>query len=71
MLGVLRESHKVRVQFRKTGGYLGLISMLLGLEGAFSKMDGARGKRFFFAFEPLRFSFLYVVQGFPFDCHPS
>ncbi|WKY08112.1 hypothetical protein Q1695_007533 [Nippostrongylus brasiliensis] len=43
VLGVLRESHKVRVQFRKTGGYLGLISMLLGLEGAFSRMDESQG----------------------------
>ncbi|KAK6060487.1 hypothetical protein COOONC_01852 [Cooperia oncophora] len=43
VLGVLRESHKVRVQFRKTGGYLGLISMLLGLEGAFSKMECVKG----------------------------
>ncbi|EPB75242.1 hypothetical protein ANCCEY_05641 [Ancylostoma ceylanicum] len=43
VLGVLRESHKVRVQFRKTGGYLGLITMLLGLEGAFSRIDGTGG----------------------------
>uniref|UniRef100_A0A1I7XJU1 Protein HGH1 homolog n=1 Tax=Heterorhabditis bacteriophora TaxID=37862 RepID=A0A1I7XJU1_HETBA len=39
VLGVLRESHKVRLQFRKTGGYLCLISMLLGLENAFSGLD--------------------------------
>ncbi|KAK5969779.1 hypothetical protein GCK32_006168 [Trichostrongylus colubriformis] len=43
VLSVLRESHKVRVQFRKTGGYLGLISMLLGLEGALSKIENAKG----------------------------
>ncbi|KAJ1374996.1 hypothetical protein KIN20_038217 [Parelaphostrongylus tenuis] len=43
VLGVLRESHKVRVQFRKTGGYLSLISMLLGLEGAFSEVDATTG----------------------------
>ncbi|PIO58038.1 hypothetical protein TELCIR_20537, partial [Teladorsagia circumcincta] len=43
VLGVLRESHKVRVQFRKTGGYLGLISMLLGLEGALTRTEGAKG----------------------------
>ncbi|VDM63087.1 unnamed protein product [Angiostrongylus costaricensis] len=43
VLVVLRESHKVRVQFRKTGGYLSLISMLLGLEGAFSEVDGTAG----------------------------
>lgn len=43
VLGVLRESHKVRVQFRKAGGYLSLISMLLGLEGAFSEVDAAAG----------------------------
>ncbi|ETN78724.1 hypothetical protein NECAME_10189 [Necator americanus] len=43
VLGVLRESHKVRVQFRKTGGYLGLLTMLLGLEGAFSMISGTGG----------------------------
>ncbi|KJH49519.1 Beige/BEACH domain protein [Dictyocaulus viviparus] len=43
VLSVLRESHKVRVQFRKTGGYLSLISMLLGLEDVFTKVDGAAG----------------------------
>ncbi|CAJ0587641.1 unnamed protein product, partial [Mesorhabditis spiculigera] len=36
VLGVLRESHKVRVLFRRVGGYLALISMLLGLEGIFT-----------------------------------
>lgn len=36
LLGVLRESHRVRVQFRRVGGYLGLLSMLLSLEHSFA-----------------------------------
>uniref|UniRef100_A0A914ZRD5 WD repeat and FYVE domain-containing protein 3 n=1 Tax=Parascaris univalens TaxID=6257 RepID=A0A914ZRD5_PARUN len=33
LLCVLRESHKVRVMFRRVGGYLCLVSLLLSLEG--------------------------------------
>ncbi|PAV81676.1 hypothetical protein WR25_17284 isoform D [Diploscapter pachys] len=39
VLGVLRESHKVRVQFRKCGGYLSLVSVLLALEKRFTSID--------------------------------
>ncbi|CAJ0936217.1 unnamed protein product, partial [Mesorhabditis belari] len=42
VLGVLRESHKVRVLFRRVGGYLALISMLLGLEGVFGSEESAK-----------------------------
>ena len=43
VLGVLRESHKVRVHFRKTGGYLSFISMLLNLEGVFGNLENIQG----------------------------
>ena len=49
VLGVLRESHKVRVHFRKTGGYLSFISMLLALEGAFANLENIQGKLLLFA----------------------
>ncbi|CAI4227406.1 unnamed protein product [Auanema sp. JU1783] len=39
VLGVLRESHKVRVYFRKSGGYLSFISLFLALEDVFSNSE--------------------------------
>jgi hypothetical protein len=36
LLTVLRESHRVRVIFRKVGGYLCLMSLMLSLEAALS-----------------------------------
>ncbi|CAB3409518.1 unnamed protein product [Caenorhabditis bovis] len=36
LLGVVRESHKVRIQFRKAGGFLSLSALLLGLEKKFA-----------------------------------
>ncbi|CAD6191346.1 unnamed protein product [Caenorhabditis auriculariae] len=39
LLGVVRESHKIRMQFRKTGGYLALMGLLLGLEKKFAQVE--------------------------------
>lgn len=36
LLCALRESHKVRLMFRRSGGYLCLMSLLVGLEGKLS-----------------------------------
>uniref|UniRef100_A0A1I7TDI9 WD repeat and FYVE domain-containing protein 3 n=1 Tax=Caenorhabditis tropicalis TaxID=1561998 RepID=A0A1I7TDI9_9PELO len=38
LLGVVRESHKVRIQFRKAGGFLALSALLLCLEKRFSNV---------------------------------
>ncbi|ULT96044.1 hypothetical protein L3Y34_004591 [Caenorhabditis briggsae] len=39
LLGVVRESHKVRIQFRKSGGFLALSALLLGLEKRFADVQ--------------------------------
>ncbi|KHN76238.1 WD repeat and FYVE domain-containing protein 3 [Toxocara canis] len=39
LLCVLRESHKVRVMFRRVGGYLCLMSQLLSIEGKLQQTD--------------------------------
>ncbi|CCF23439.1 WD repeat and FYVE domain-containing protein 3 [Caenorhabditis elegans] len=41
LLGVVRESHKVRIQFRKSGGFLALSALLLGLEKRFTDLHPA------------------------------
>ncbi|CAI5448055.1 unnamed protein product [Caenorhabditis angaria] len=43
LLGVVRESHKVRIQFRKSGGFLALCALILGLEKKFEDVgDGEK-----------------------------
>lgn len=42
LLGVVRESHKVRIQFRKAGGFVALSALLLGLERRFSDVQPTR-----------------------------
>ncbi|CAI2350201.1 unnamed protein product [Caenorhabditis sp. 36 PRJEB53466] len=44
LLGVVRESHKVRIQFRKSGGFVALSALLLGLEKRFQDVAAADGK---------------------------
>ncbi|EGT48714.1 hypothetical protein CAEBREN_32071 [Caenorhabditis brenneri] len=42
---VVRESHKVRIQFRKAGGFLALSALLLGLERRFSDVQPTRDEK--------------------------